>query len=122
MSLSCSADTETPPGGISQLHTDHKHTSHRLDVARSGMMVTPDYFSTNQAEKCPQADQSACNPVTKNFTLKATVEFGSFGPKLMPPRSAPNTGGAMQQRMHFPSPQLSVNRLALLQQSRQTQV
>ena len=42
-----------PPGGRSQLYAAHKHEDPRLAGTSSLVMLTPDYFTTNQLQEHP---------------------------------------------------------------------
>ena len=46
------------PGGGSQLRAAYKHVDPRQVRTRRLMMLTPNHLTTNQAEKCLQADRA----------------------------------------------------------------
>ena len=54
-SLSCFADTETPIRWNECCPQTH---SPQISWNQKGMILTPNYFTTNQSEVCPRADHA----------------------------------------------------------------
>ena len=63
-----------------QLYAAHKDIDPKSVRTRRLMLATPDYLTTNQSEKCPQANHTLCNafphPVFKNLVLKVMGRLG----------------------------------------------
>ena len=74
---------------------DQKQTDPRLVGTRRLMMLTPNYFTTNQSEKCLQAD----NPCSLNHSYKTpyySLQSGTHRPKGMNLLCPPLPGKAIK--------------------------
>ena len=56
-----------PPSGRSQLNTAYKHMDPRPVGTRRLMTPTPNYLTTHQSGKCPQADQALSSKTLRSL-------------------------------------------------------